>query len=258
VPLDAAQLLRPGLLEGTSVIVVGACAPGGTDARAGGAGSSSAGLAQTSLGAAVERGSASLGARARSCATPAALHADADAETVEEEVGAGIARALAGDARVDALVVDADGLFAAPAAAPEPAAGLRVCLLVSWSAARSLAVRTFIGPAAGAPPGQGDGEGPAEGDSGRGPAGGRIVLLAPRADGRPHAAAATAGLENVARTLSIEWARYAITTVAVAPGAATPASEVAALTAYLLSPAGAYFSGCLLDLRGEPARERSP
>jgi hypothetical protein len=29
---------------------------------------------------------------------------------------------------------------------------------------------------------------------------------------------------------------------------------VAALTAYLASPAGDYFSGCLLDLRGPPAR----
>ncbi len=42
----------------------------------------------------------------------------------------------------------------------------------------------------------------------------------------------------------------AITAVTIAPGAATTAGEVAALTAYLASPAGAYFSGCLLDLRG--------
>ena len=37
--------------------------------------------------------------------------------------------------------------------------------------------------------------------------------------------------------------------VAIAPGEGTPAGEVAALCAYLASPAGAYFSGCLLDLR---------
>ena len=76
---------------------------------------------------------------------------------------------------------------------------------------------------------------------------------APDADGARiprYADAARAGLENLARTLSIEWARYGITTVAIAPGEKTAASEVAALIAYLASPAGAYFSGCLLDLRG--------
>jgi len=31
---------------------------------------------------------------------------------------------------------------------------------------------------------------------------------------------------------------------------AASAGELAALAAYLASPAGAYFSGCLLDLRG--------
>ena len=80
-------------------------------------------------------------------------------------------------------------------------------------------------------------------------AGGRILLLAPAGRRRARRAAA-AGLENLARTLSIEWARYGITTVAIAPGAETPADELATLACYLLSPAGAYFSGCLLDLRG--------
>ena len=80
-------------------------------------------------------------------------------------------------------------------------------------------------------------------------AGGSSTSL-PRPDAGEHAPAACAGLENLARTLSIEWARHGITTVTIAPGAETPAGEVAALTAYLASPAGAYFSGCLLDLRG--------
>jgi len=73
---------------------------------------------------------------------------------------------------------------------------------------------------------------------------GRIFYLAPRDD------VAVAALENLARTLSIEWARNAITTVAIAPGGETSAAEVAALVAYLASRAGEYFSGCLLDLRG--------
>ncbi len=82
------------------------------------------------------------------------------------------------------------------------------------------------------------------------PKAGRIVYLAPAPDAGAPAPAACAGLENLARTLSIEWARHGITTVTVAPGVRTTAGEVAALTAYLASPAGAYFSGCLLDLRG--------
>jgi hypothetical protein len=74
-----------------------------------------------------------------------------------------------------------------------------------------------------------------------------IVLLAPP-PGDAHAEAARAGLENMARTLSIEWARRGIRPVAIHPGAATSPAEVAELVAYLASPAGAYFSGCRFDL----------
>jgi NAD(P)-dependent dehydrogenase (short-subunit alcohol dehydrogenase family) len=75
-----------------------------------------------------------------------------------------------------------------------------------------------------------------------------ILLLAPP-PGDAHAEAARAGLENLARTLSIEWARLEIRPVAIHPGAATPAGEVAELAAFLASPAGAYYSGCRFDLR---------
>ena len=71
-----------------------------------------------------------------------------------------------------------------------------------------------------------------------------ILLLAPPA-GDAHAEAARAGLENLARTLSIEWARRGVRTVAIWPGAA---GEVAELAAFLASPAGAYYSGCRFDL----------
>ena len=123
---------------------------------------------------------------------------------------------------------------------------LRACLDASWTITRAVVNRAFL-------PSQ---------------RGGRIVYLAPAHDAGDHADAARAGLENLARTLSIEWARHGITTVAIAPGtgmvagASTTAStatsarrevmvsQVAALTAYLASAAGAYFSGCLLDLSG--------
>ena len=75
-----------------------------------------------------------------------------------------------------------------------------------------------------------------------------LLLLAPP-PGDAHAEAARAGLENLARTLSIEWARLGIRPVAIHPGAVTAAGEVAELAAFLASPAGAYYSGCRFDLR---------
>jgi NAD(P)-dependent dehydrogenase (short-subunit alcohol dehydrogenase family) len=78
-------------------------------------------------------------------------------------------------------------------------------------------------------------------------AGGKIVIVAPR-PGDPHRAAARAGLENLARTLGIEWARFQIRTVTVLPGPSTAEDEVAQLVAYLASSAGDYFSGCAITL----------
>ena len=77
--------------------------------------------------------------------------------------------------------------------------------------------------------------------------GGQILLLAP-APGDGHAAAARAGLENLARTLSIEWSRFGVRPVAILPGAATAPDQVAELTAFLASPAGGYYSGCAFTL----------
>ena len=78
--------------------------------------------------------------------------------------------------------------------------------------------------------------------------GGKLVLLAPRPRDGAHAGALAAALENTARTLSIEWSRHAIRTTAVLPGDATCDDDVAALVAYLASPAGDYFSGCAFTL----------
>jgi NAD(P)-dependent dehydrogenase (short-subunit alcohol dehydrogenase family) len=77
--------------------------------------------------------------------------------------------------------------------------------------------------------------------------GGRIVLLAPR-PGDAIAAGARAGLENLARTLSVEWARVQVRPVAILPGEVTSPAEVAELVAFLASPAGEYYSGCAFEL----------
>lgn len=80
-------------------------------------------------------------------------------------------------------------------------------------------------------------------------AGGRLVLVAPRADAGEHAVAAAAGLENLARTLAVEWARFGVRAVAIAPGPRTTDDELTALVAFLASAGGGYFSGCRFDLR---------
>ncbi len=74
---------------------------------------------------------------------------------------------------------------------------------------------------------------------------GRILLVAPYECGEP----ARAGLANLARTLSVEWARFGITAVTIAPAEATSEEDLATLVAFLCSEAGAYYSGCRLDLR---------
>lgn len=78
---------------------------------------------------------------------------------------------------------------------------------------------------------------------------GRVVILAPG----PEAGPLRAALENLARTLSIEWARYGIRPTAVLPGAATADAEVATLVAFIASAAGEYYSGCAFTL-GAAAR----
>ncbi len=206
-PLEAARLLRAGVLDGVFVLLAGASAPN---------------LAEV-------------------CS---ALGANVLAWRPGEPVPAG----------VDALVVDCAASFAAARAAASDEdvatasrAALRDCLDGAWEATHAVANAAFI-----------DAQRP-----------GRIVYLAPAAPAAPTASAASAarapasastaaeyadaaraGLENLARTLSIEWARHTITTVAIAPGVSTQADELATLCAYLCSPAGSYFSGCLLDLRG--------
>jgi NAD(P)-dependent dehydrogenase (short-subunit alcohol dehydrogenase family) len=219
---DAPRLLREGLLAGVAILVANANA--------------NAGAGEGSYGAAVEGLCGELGASVTSC-----MLSDAGSD---EEVQATVERALEGalaQGELDMLVIDAAGLFAAIAARPAPADDERAMLIgslqASWNITSAVVNTAFL----------------ARTPEGAGERGWRIVYIAPPPAAGTHAEAARAGLENLARTLSIEWARHGITPVTVAPGKDTPAGEVAALSAYLASPAGAYFSGCLLDLRG-PAR----
>ena len=137
----------------------------------------------------------------------------------EAEVDAQISSACAQLGEVDMLLLDGAGAFAA--------GGLSACLDVAWNATRALVDNCFL-PAARA---------------------GRIVYLAPAPDAGEGAEGARAGLENLARTLSIEWARHRITLVTIAPDTGASQQALAALIAYLASPAGAYFSGCQLQMR---------
>jgi NAD(P)-dependent dehydrogenase (short-subunit alcohol dehydrogenase family) len=236
--VHASQLLRPGLLQGVSILLAGASAsaPGAAGA--------------VSFASAVYDACAALGARVSECGL-----FDPECATVEERsIDDAADGALAQMGGLDLLVVDGAGLFVragegargeggaggeggrldGDAGADRTRAALIACLDASWNVTRAVANRAFLPESSG----------------------GRIVYLAPPADAGEHAEAARAGLENLARTLSIEWARHAITTVAIAPRAATATGEVAALIAYLASPAGAYFSGCQIDLRGPTAAGR--
>lgn len=77
---------------------------------------------------------------------------------------------------------------------------------------------------------------------------GKIVLLGPVAGSGVHAEAACSALENLARTLSVEWARHGITAVMVAPGPDCSPGELAEVIGYLCSRGGDYFSGCRLEV----------
>ncbi len=77
--------------------------------------------------------------------------------------------------------------------------------------------------------------------------GGKVILIAPEDTAGAHADAARAAVENLARTLSTEWARYGITTTALTPRADTREADLATLVAFLLSEAGDYYSGTRIE-----------
>jgi NAD(P)-dependent dehydrogenase (short-subunit alcohol dehydrogenase family) len=174
-----------------------------------------AGAPDGELGAAVAQRCVALGASVR--------RLDVN-DLGEEALAASVEQVVADGGAADLLVNDAASLFAqAPAGLP----ALRACLDASWNATRAIAGAAFLGDRA---------------------TGGRIVNVAPRPSAGEHAEAARAGLENLARTLSTEWARHAVVVTTIAPGESTAAGDIADLVAFLASPAGGYYSGCLFTL----------
>ncbi len=162
--------------------------------------------------------------------------------------------------RIDVLVNNAGGQFLSPAEAISPK-GFRTVMdlnvLGTWQMTHAAATKAFI------PQRQG-----------------KVlsVTLSPH-NGMPgmvHSGAARAAVENMMRTLSIEWSRFGIRTVALAAGqfdtetlrtkypkvvvdnvAGTvplgrlgTEDEMAWLIAYLASPAGDFFSGCVITADG--------
>ena len=128
-------------------------------------------------------------------------------------------------ARLDRQPVQALVYDAGPAFADGGQDRLRECLEQAWVAVHDAATGALIPTGAS-----------------------KVVLIGPRPDAGPFAAAARAALENLARTLSVEWARYGVGTVAIVPGASTTDDEVAELVCFLVSPAGEYFTGCVFEL----------
>jgi NAD(P)-dependent dehydrogenase (short-subunit alcohol dehydrogenase family) len=123
-------------------------------------------------------------------------------------------------APVHALVFDA-----APTFGEGGQTRLGAALEAGWVATRGVATGALIGAGAG-----------------------KLLLIAPRLAEGSFTSAARAALENLARTLSVEWARYGVTAAAIAPGIRTTDDELAELVCYLVSPAGEYFTGCLFEL----------
>jgi NAD(P)-dependent dehydrogenase (short-subunit alcohol dehydrogenase family) len=230
---DPSGLLRADVLNGVRMLVAGGH-PVSPDAEGVHDGEARTEAQLDVIAAAVQHNCAALGAEVRTCSA----FAEDGAALTQEDLEAAVDRVMEEIGGLDLLAVDAAGLFAANSLRGTREA-LVGCLEATWSITRAVATRAFMAP-------------------GRV---GRIVFLAPRPSGRAsqesgHPDATLAGLENLARTLSIEWARYGITPVTVAPGLDTTAHQLAELVAYLASPAGGYFSGCLLDLRGPGQRPR--
>jgi citronellol/citronellal dehydrogenase len=252
------QVFRDGLLEGQVCVVSGAGS---------GLGRATA-LELTRLGAAV----VGCGRREEPLTQTAELAAELAAGLAgsfehealdireEEAVGRFFDGLLERHGRLDLLLNNAGGQFLSPAEAITPK-GFRTVIELNvqgtWLMTHAAATKAFI------PQG-----------------GGKIlsVTLSPH-NGMPgmvHSGAARAAVENMMRTLAVEWARFGIRTCALAAGQfatetlltkyprvvvenlersipigrAGRAEELAWLVAYLASPAGDFVSGTTITIDG--------
>jgi citronellol/citronellal dehydrogenase len=254
MPEPASRIFAPGLLEGRVCVVSGA---------------------GSGLGKATALELGRLGATVIGCgrrADPlqdmvdeveaAGGRAELEAMDIRDEqaVDSLIDGVLERHGKLDALVNNAGGQFMSPAEAISPK-GFRTVIELNvtgtWLMTHAAATKAFI------PQGEG-----------------KVVsvTLSPH-NGMPgmvHSGAARAAVENMMRTLSIEWARFGIRLCAVAPGQfdtetlrtkyppevvqAIPSTvplgrlgtedEMAWLIAYLVSPAGDFFSGTTITIDG--------
>ncbi len=179
----------------------------------------------------------------------------------EEQVQQTVDAVLERHGRIDLLVNNAGGQFLAPAESITPK-GFRTVMRLNvegtWLFTHAVATRAII-------------------PSGRG---GKVfsITLSPHngMPGMAHSGAARAAVENLMRTLSVEWARFGIRLLAIAPGQfatqtllskypeaivdrlseTIPAGrlgserELASLVAYLASPAASFISGTVITIDG--------
>jgi NAD(P)-dependent dehydrogenase (short-subunit alcohol dehydrogenase family) len=247
------RIFAPGLLAGQVVIVSG----GGS-----GLGRASA-LELAGLGAQV----VICGRRAEPLAQTAALAPEGAVETgvcdirETDQVEAFVDGVIQRHGRIDTLVNNAGGQYLAPAEAIAPK-GFRTVIGLNvdgtWLMTHAVATKAMIPDARG----------------------GKVVnvTLSPHngMPGMAHSGAARAAVENLTRSLSVEWARFGIRLNAIAAGqfatetlltkyprqivesvaGSVPVQrlgkpeEFAWLVAYLASPAGDFFSGSVITLDG--------
>src|SRR3954454_22729998 len=251
---ERSRVFREGLLEGQVCVVSGAGSGLGRETA----------LELTRLGAAVVACGRREDPLAETAELAAGLPGSFEHETLdireEEPVGPFFEGLLERHSRLDVLVNNAGGQFLSPAEAISPKGFKTVIdlnVLGTWLMTHAAATKAFIPQREGKV---------------------LSVTLSPH-NGMPgmvHSGAARAAVENMMKTLSVEWARFGIKTCAVAAGQFDTevlrtkypqavvenvprtiplqrlgtADEMAWLIAYLASPAGDFFSGCVITIDG--------
>ncbi|WP_328335115.1 MULTISPECIES: SDR family oxidoreductase [unclassified Streptomyces] len=253
-PLPAATVLRPDVHAGKVALITG----GGTgigratalDLAAGGADIVLCGRRPEPL----EETRKAVEATGATClAVPADIR---DEQQITEVVD----RTLDAFGRIDVLVNNAGGQFTAPAEDISPngwRAVHRLAVDATWTFTREVARRAMIPQRSGAV---------------------FFIAFSPRRGipGMVHASAARAAVENLAAGLSLEWSRYGIRSVCVAPGSIATeglagnysqedrerwaqgvplgrlgrAEDISGVISFLASPGGAYVTGTTVVVDG--------